>query len=454
MTGIRALIEPWYAVFLLMNLVMGTSSVLIPLKLDRILGQGPSQLGVLSALASAAAVVGSLLWGRLSDAAHRRKPFVVLSSLMLGLSHAGLGFTTTFVGLVAFNTLLSFFWVANASVAVLLVIERKDDSVWETSISSLNLAGALGWLMGLVVGGACIGLVVGALSDRNGIRALLLGLSALAFTSAALGAWLIPATRPVFTQRRFRGVMVAVGNLFLEVWRFSPLHLYHRMSLRRLVRLRTETRLFLLASGLAFTGIGFFAVPLVLTLSRRLAFAPSLVFYGYVMLHGGIVLAYPFALHRIRRRGNRRVQMAALGVRMMLFAIGAGVLWAVPSVPWFGVATYLFLVGITWSFFQLSGVALTSRLAKPENRGLALGTYNAVAGASTMIAGVSSGYLAQHAGYHSTYAAAALLLLISVLVLWRLPDPVSLKNEDSLKSDMLVANVTGSRNEGGSNEGA
>jgi len=90
----------------------------------------------------------------------------------------------------------------------------------------------------------------------------------------------------------------------------------------------------------------------------------------------------------------------------------------------------MFLVGLTWSFFQLSGVALASRLAKPENRGLALGTYNAVAGASTMIAGASSGYLAQHAGHHFTYIVAALLLLGSVAVLWRLPDPASLRAED------------------------
>jgi len=94
----------------------------------------------------------------------------------------------------------------------------------------------------------------------------------------------------------------------------------------RLTELRRETRLFLLASALAFAGIGFFAVPLALTLSQRLGLPPSLVFYGYVMLHSGIVVAYPFALHRVKRSGNRRVQMAALGARMILFALGAGAL--------------------------------------------------------------------------------------------------------------------------------
>jgi MFS family permease len=422
--SLHGTVEPWYAAFLLANVVMGTSSVLIPLKLDRVLGLGPSQLGILSTLASAAAVLGSLLWGRLSDAAHRRKAFVVLSFVMVGVAHAGLALSSSFAGLVLHNTLLSFFWIANASVAVLLVIERKEDRAWEPSISTLNLSGASGWLLGLVLGGSSVSVAFSMLSERTGTQTLLLALSALGFVSAGLAVWLVPVTEPRFTQRKFRGVIVAVGNLLVEAWKFSPLHLYHRFSLRRLADLRRETRLFLLASALAFAGIGFFGVPLALVLSQRLGYSPSLVFYGFVMLHSGIVVAYPFALHRIKKKGNRRVQMGALGVRALLFAVGAGALWSVPDLPWIAAAPFLFLVGLTWSFFQLSGVALASRLAKPGNRGLALGTYNAIAGGSTTIAGVSSGYLAQHVGHHMTYITAAALLLGAVIVLSILPDPV------------------------------
>lgn len=171
-----------------------------------------------------------------------------------------------------------------------------------------------------------MGTALTAFSERGGIQALLVALSALGFMAAGLGAWLIPATEPVFTQRRFRGIMIAVGNLLVEAWRFNPLHLYHRFSLWRLAELRRETRLFLLASALAFTGIGFFAAPLALLLSQRLGYSPSLVFYGYVVLHSGIVLAYPFALHRIKRRGIRRVQIGALSAKILLFAIGVGTL--------------------------------------------------------------------------------------------------------------------------------
>ena len=233
----------------------------------------------------------------------------------------------------------------------------------------------------------------------------------------------------------------------MEAWRFNPLHLYHRFSLRRLAGFRSETRRFLLASALAFAGIGFFGVPLALLLSQRLGYSPSLVFYGYVMLHSGIVIAYPFALHRIKSRGNRRVQIGALTVRVALFAVGGGVLWAVSDMPWLVVAPFLFVIGVTWSFFQLSGVALAARLAKPENRGLALGTYNAIAGGSTAVAGVSSGYLAQHAGYHMTYIAAAVLLLGSIIVLSRLPDPavVEARSDGRTRLAQAVSQVESAR---------
>ena len=270
MRSVRHSIEPWYAAFLLANFVMGTSSVLIPLKLDRILAQGPRELGILSTCASAAAVLGSLLWGRLSDAVHRRKAFVVASSLTVGITHAGLALSVTFAGLVVCNTLLSFFWIANASVAVLLVIERKDDREWEASITALNLFGALGWLLGLVAGALGVTTTLVMLSEGLGIRTLLIVLSGLGFVAAGLAAWLIPSTRPVFTQRRFRGLIIAVGNLLLEAWRFNPLHLYHRFSPKRLRDLRRETRQFLLASALAFAGIAFFGMPLALLLSQRL----------------------------------------------------------------------------------------------------------------------------------------------------------------------------------------
>ena len=148
--------ETWFMAVGLANLVLGTSSVLIPLMLSRVLGRSVGTLGILTGLASLVGVVGSLLWGRLSDAVHRRKPFVVVSYAVVGLCFLAMAFVPSFKYFLWINMLLNFFWVANASVTVLIVIENRGESSWEEKIGRLNQMGAMGWVLGLAVGSGAL----------------------------------------------------------------------------------------------------------------------------------------------------------------------------------------------------------------------------------------------------------------------------------------------------------
>ncbi|MBU1049510.1 MFS transporter [Candidatus Bipolaricaulota bacterium] len=402
--------QRWYVSLILANLVMGMSSVLIPLRISLGFHLDAQQLGLAATLGSLAAVVGSLIWGRLSDAAHRRKIFVIASYVMVGFAHVGLALTRSFAGLLVYNAALSFFWVANASVAVLLVIEGADETLWESRIGSLNQSGAFGWLSGLILGGTIIGWTLARTSIPTGIS-LLLGLLALiAFVASGIAAATITPVAATFTRRRFRGIAIAEGNLLPEAWKFSPLHLYHRLSPSRLKSLSRRVRVFLLSTFFAFTGIAFFAVPLPFVLSQQLEFSASLVFFCYVALHGGIVITYPFAIQRVRSRGGERAHVGALLIRSSLFIGAAVALGSGVHIAWWAVLPFMMLVGATWAVFQLSGVALAARFAKPENRGLALGSYTAVAGISTSAAGICAGALSRGVGYHVS-------LLVSVVFL-------------------------------------
>ncbi len=423
--------EPWYGAIGLANMVMGTSSVLIPLMLAQVLNRSVGALGLLSTLVSLVGVIGSLVWGRLSDAAHRRKPFVVLSFAVVSAGFAGIAFVHSFNVLLVLNMVLSFFWVANAAVTVLLVIENREKSLWERRISHLNQSGSLGWVAGLALGTVGLASARNFIDETTAIRTLFLVLAGGAGVASLLAVRLIPRTIPRFTKRRFRGVIVALGNFLVERARFGPYHLYHRFNPRRLPALlwgkeglRHETKLFLLATWIAFTGFGFVFVPLPLLLSQRFGLSSSSVFLYYVVHQVAITLAYPWASRQIEHAGNKAVQMVSLLIRFLLFSSGAVILAFSPmALPtWFLVLLFLGS-GISWSCFQLSGVALTSRLAKPEYRGQALGLYNAVAGVGAILAGVCSGFLAEYAGYQTTFAAAAVLIAIALFVLYRLPVP-------------------------------
>jgi len=431
--------ERWYLAIGLANLVLGTSSVLIPLAVAGLYGRSAAAVGLLASLVSLVGVVGSLVWGRLSDAAHRRKPFVVLSYAGVGLCFLGISLTRAFHQLVVLNMLSNFFWIANASVTVLIVIENRDHATWERKIGHLNQFGAIGWVAGLGLGSLWTAVLSEAAGDALTIRSLFVTIGLASLAASLLAFRLVPRTIPRFTRRRFRGAVVAMGNFIAEKGRFAPLHLYHRLDPRRIGRLLTRpegfqpgTRRFLASTLLAFTGLGLFGIPLPLVLSDRFGFPSSFVFALFMIQHLGIVFAYPLAARRIRRLGNRSVQAAALSLRFVLFGGAAAYLLLTATVPPIAVLVVAFVVyGVTWSYFQLSGVALTSRLARKENRGAALGLYNALAGLGWILAGLGSGLLTERLGYAATFAAAAALLLGSLAVLRFVPDPMKTTGQQS-----------------------
>jgi len=423
--------ERWFCAVALANLVLGTSSVLVPLMLSRVLERGVGTLGILSGLVSLVGVAGSLLWGRLSDAAHRRKPFVVASYAAVGLCLLAMAFVPSFSHFLWINMLMNFFWVANASVTVLIVIENRDEEEWEAKVGRLNQMGALGWVGGLLLGSGALALGTTLMPEEAAIRGLFALIAVAGLAASLLAFRRVPRTTPQYTRRAFRGIVLAAGNFLFEKRRFSPFHLYHRLHPRRILRalrdpegFRPGTKRFLAATFVSFLGLGLFGIPLPLLLSERFALPSSVVFAYFALQHLGVVVAFPLAAKRIKRLGNRHVQMTTIATRLLLFTAAAAFL-ALSSArpPMIALIIGFAIYGFTWSYFQLSGIALVSRLAREENRGMALGLYNALAGIGWVVAGLASGVLAERAGYQTTSAAGAGLLVVALAVLFTVPSP-------------------------------
>jgi hypothetical protein len=305
--------------------------------------------------------------------------------------------------------------------------------VWERRIGHLNQIGALGWVLGLAAGSLWMQWMPAILGELTAILLLFWVMGLTGLVASMLAILTIPRSGPQFTQRPFLGMMLAVGNFISERARFAPLHLYHRLHPKRVIALlvrsdgfRPGVKRFFLSTLISFVALGFFGIPLPLLLSQKFGLPSSSVFFFFLLQHVGIVLAYPLASRRIRRLGNRYVQMGALWVRTLLFGGFAAYLAFLGDSPPLAVLIAAFIVyGISWSYFQLSGIALTSRLAIEQNRGLALGLYNAIAGVGWILAGVGSGLVADQAGYPLTFAIASGLLVVSLIVLLFVPDPTA-----------------------------
>jgi MFS transporter, PPP family, 3-phenylpropionic acid transporter len=438
--------EGWYIAVGLANLVLGTSSVLIPLSIDRVFGRSVASVGMLAGMVSLAGVLGNLVWGKLADTAHRRKPFIVLGYAAAGLCFLAISLAQSFLQLMIFNMLLNFFWVANASVIVLLVIANGCETTWEKRISHVNQIGAVGWVLGLAVGSLWMGWLPQALGELAAIRVLFVAMAFMGIGASALAVLLVPRAEAPLLQRPRFGMMLALGNFLIERARFAPLHLHYRLHPKRVIALlvrsngfRPGVKRFFLSTLVSFIALGFFGIPLPLLLSQRFGLSSSSVFLFFLLQHVGIVLAYPFASRRIRRLGNRYVQMSSLSVRALLFGGFAAYLSIFSGLPPLVVLIAAFVVyGATWSYFQLSGVALTSRLSHGSNRGLALGLYNAIAGIGWIVAGLGGGLLAERAGYAWTFAIASVLLVVSLVILLTVPDPTLDSIAGTLEDDGLA----------------
>ncbi len=423
--------ESWYASVGLANLVLGTSSILIPLALKSLLHRSVDSLGVLSSLVSVVGVLGSLAWGRLSDVARRRKPFIVLSYAVPGACLLLMAFARTFESLILLNMALNLFWVANASVTVLIVIENRDARDWETKIGHLNQVGALGWVFGLLLGSAALAVGGRLVDELWALRATFALIGVGGFAAAALAARSVPSTRAQEVEASPPAPSVALGSALVDLVLLGPIR---RFDARRLGRqlcglgrkrdLAPGTKPFLLATVVAYLGLGLFGIPLPLLLAERFLLPSSVVFLFFAVQNAAVVVAYPWASRRIKESGNLRVQRGALAVRLVLFATAAATLALTKAVPPIPILVAAFVVyGLTWSTFQLSGTAITSRLAKPETRGRALGLYNGLAGTGWILAGVGSGYMARWAGYQATFAASAVCLLVALVILRWVPEP-------------------------------
>jgi MFS family permease len=250
--------------------------------------------------------------------------------------------------------------------------------------------------------------------------------------AGVLAARSVPHTRAQEAEASSVPV-VPLGSALVDLVRLGPIRRLDAQRLGRQLRqlgqkrdLAPGTRRFLCASFVAYLGLGLFGIPLPLLLAERFMLPSSVVFLFFAIQNAAIVVAYPWASRRIQRSGNLRVQRGALAGRLALFAAAAVALAISKSVPPVPILVAAFIVyGITWATFQLSGTAITSRFARPETRGRALGLYNGLAGTGWILAGVGSGYLARWAGYEAAFAASAGCLIVALVILRWVPEPTS-----------------------------
>ncbi len=407
--------ELWRYVLVPSSISLGPVSTLISIFILQYNGTAV-EVGIASALFNAVGIPAAIFWGRLNDTTNKRKAILIASYASTSFFILLLFFAANAYGIVAIYGALAFTTAASSTPINLLIMETQPKSKWASSFASISLLSGVGTIAGLVLG---------AFWPEPLLRFIALALASLSFASAIL-AWLLVKEPPITFERR---MIIMEKNSFMERLRAFPLifiriprlidfrsffkGLRHELT-SKVPLLYTTLFLFYIASGLFNTSI----VP-------ALYQKKVLEQYVFVVMLAGMVvqtIAYRFAGRYCERRGLKFSAIEGLAFRSSFYALIAVAVYFLVGFPLFisSLIFYPMAAGIGFALFYTASNIMVFDSIGATQRGSSLGVYSALVGIAGTLGSLSSGYLSFYLGYHVTFLAAAILLVISILLIARI----------------------------------
>src|SRR5208282_1942907 len=363
----RATVRPsssdlWFLAYLPLAISDGIATPLIPLLALQHFGATAFAVTIIIAASGMSQVPFTILWGNLSDRVAHRKYFLVGSFLATGVSLILIALATN---------LLTFFWLnvveglasaASAPIGTMLLLETRHKRWWPTDIGLFGLISGLGTTAGLAIGFLWLFVIGYSQPAIQAMTALLLVSGALALVSAGVAwAWIEePAAR---VERRTVSGLLNLNRGAVERFRHVRARISGLVDLTRSTAERLPGREYLFLAALGVMSVGFD------------------IFWGpvYVLL--------------------------GLGTPALLV--------------WLTLLNAL--LGVTWAFISTASTLFLVRLVGRSARGRALGLYNAIAGAGSLIGTLPGGWLYATYGVHFAYSVAALTVVLGAALLLPIP---------------------------------
>jgi len=414
--------DKWYYSFLPFNVSGGSTSPLIPLFVTEGLRGTLADVGMVSALSSAASVPGSILWGNLSDTTKQRKLFVLLGFGGLGLALFMMGISTSIASYLFANFLLGLLSTAAAPIGTVLILEVYKREEWATRLADFSRVGGLGWVTGLALGSIWL-IVMQDASSVTPMRALFILAGTLSTLSILLAMKWIPEPESKVERRSVDLHLLDFPLIVYEKARYMPNRILHVLSLSAtnisINNFPLRLRKYYVVVFLIFAGALCFYVALPIYLKSYVGISSGEVFLIYVASSAASTLSYRYSGSLVGRRGGKSVQKNSILARILLFPTFF-LVTLLPLNQLGLVMAFLFLhamVGIAWAGLSVAGSALVSNLCYKEFRAEGMGMYNATQGLAAIAGSIIGGFSAQLMGYLVTFLLASGMLLAAFLLL-------------------------------------
>jgi MFS family permease len=396
--------EKWYYTFLPYNIAGGSTNPIIPLFVTEGLKGTVAQVGIVSAITSFAAVPANILWGNLSDTLEKRRPFIIMGFLGMGLALLLMGLSTTIPQYYLANFLLGLLAAAVAPVGTVLVLESFEKKDWARRLGDFSKVGGMGWV--------------------NPTRALFLLAAGLCLVSTILAYRWVPEPKKKISRESVDPEDLGhFAAHIIERARYLPQRVLFvaKVSAKnlRLSNFPANLKRYYVMTFLAFAGFLSFYVVFPIFLSQYVGLKSADIFIIYIASSVASVLTYSLVGRLIERVGGKRIQAISFVARIFIFP--AFFLVTMLNLP-FPILFALLLIlhamaGLCWAGISVSGNAMVSRMSYHDFRTQSLGMYNSIQGVAAIFGSVLGGFVAEYYGYQVEFLMASGFILAGLILL-------------------------------------
>ncbi len=416
--------DRWYYSFLPYNIAGGATNPLIPLFVTDGLGGTVAQVGIVSAITSAASVPANIIWGNLSDTTKRRKVFVLIGFFGLALALFMMGMSLNVNSYYVANFVQGAVAAAVAPVGTVLILESFSKEEWARRIGDFSRVGGIGWVGGLLLGTVWLSMSSSSdpVSEVMAMRALFVVSSAMAVLSIIMALKWVPESKKKIAREDLPAAS-RFPLLTFERGRYAPSKIIHVVKLSaKNLRARNFPRnlkIYYLMVFLAWTGFLTFYVGLPIFLSGQVGLSVPEVFIVYIASSVASALVYSRAGRWTTKVGGKKIQTIAFAGRIVLFP--SFFLVTVVNLPLAAVLVICCilhaLIGTCWAMLSVAGNHLVSNMAYCDFRTESLGMYNSIIGIGSIAGSLTGGLVAAVYGFQDTFVVAALFVVAGLILL-------------------------------------
>lgn len=419
----------WFYAFVPSRLAGGLIAPLTPLFIVQIIGGDLTDVGWVASVTSLASGPTSILWANLSDRMKTRLPFILIGLIAYGLTTFLTGLASTMPAVLIYSAVGALIGTALGPATSALLIENIPEKQWPVSFGWFNQIGGLSYVAGMVIATLWLQFLPDSFGNETVMRGLYLFSGGMSLTSPLLAfVWIKEPRKEPFTARRERLAPAQLGPLTIRIVErmlyhiTAPFRFFTRPAYNNLASLLSSSLgKYYLYSFILFFGINVAFMPFPVFLNQELGASNSQVFL--INLVKSVVDTFfyvPMGRWMVHRRGLG-LQAQAAGIRAVLFAICALLaLFNGGSLGLYIIILVQVFNGVTWAAISVSGPTAVADLSVQGTEARSMATYNAVLGFAGIIGNLAAGYIVESLGYEVSFSTAAVIMVITGILLWQL----------------------------------